>query len=423
MAIDCTRREFLGSTAVAAGAAPGSNDRIGFASIGVGNRGTEHLRVLLKRGAEENVRVTAVCDVFQRYLNRAVSLSHTEGYLDYRRVLERKDVDAVVIATPDHWHARIALDALAAGKHVYLEKPMTLTIEGALAVRNAVRRTGLALQVGPQWTADDAFWKAQAAIRRGSIGKVTWAQSGLGRNFRECLFNAPPFRIDPSVGPQSAGDAYVDWDMWLGHRFGLAPKIPFNPEHFFRFRKYWAYSGGLATDLLYHRLAPMLLAIAGPNGEYPQRVQCAGGLYVEKDGRDIPDTILYTIDYPSEFSVFLVSTLTNSTQVPTRIYGKHGTMEIERVGELTHGGDPVLTANGEFEQEFKLANDGYGAVRLVSDVRRDMLGNFIDAIRGKGALYCNAELGAATMVAIRMGIDAWRQRKVMTWDAANERVI
>src|SRR5262245_56037131 len=113
--------------------------------------------------------------------------------------------------------------------------------------------------------------------------------------------------------------------MWLGHEWGLAPKIGFNAEHFFRFRKYWPYNGGVATDLLYHKLATLLITLAGPDGAYPTRVSAAGGLYVEKDGRDIPDTFLLTIDY-SQFSVFLVSTLTNDTQLPDRVYGKHGTM-------------------------------------------------------------------------------------------------
>ena len=202
--------------------------------------------------------------------------------------------------------------------------------------------------------------------------------------------------------------------MWLGHDFGLAPKIPYNPEHFFRFRKYWPYNGGVATDLLYHKLAPLLLAIAGPNGEYPWRVNASGGLFVEKDGRDIPDTFLLTIDYPSEYSIFLMSTLTNDTQIPDRIYGKHGTMELG-------SGDPELRFNGEFAPEFKQRNDGYTEVRLARKERRDMKGNFIDVIRGNGELHCNAELGAATMVAIKLGVEAYRQRKTMLWDPKQEK--
>src|SRR5262249_26817821 len=165
--------------------------------------------------------------------------------------------------------------------------------------------------------------------------------------------------------------------------------------------------------LLDHKLAPLLLAIAGPNGAYPQRVNASGGLYVEKDGRDIPDTFLLTLDYPQEFSVFLVSTLTNDTQLPDRVYGKHGTMDL--------GGVPLLRFNGDFKDEFKAKNDGKEEARLATKPRRDMVGNFLDVIRGQGTLHCNVELGAATMVAIKLGIEAFRQRKTMQWDAGAER--
>jgi predicted dehydrogenase len=203
--------------------------------------------------------------------------------------------------------------------------------------------------------------------------------------------------------------------MWLGHKWGLAPKIPWNPEHFFRFRKYWPYNGGVATDLLYHKLAPLLIAIAGPNGEYPLRVNANGGLYIEKDGRDIPDTFLMTVDYPSEFSIFLVSTLTNDAQLPDRIYGKYGTMDV--------GGDPLLRANGDMGEEFRSRNDGKDEARITLEARRDLEGNFIDAIRGAGPVHCNVELGCATMVAIKMAVESYRQSKTMVWDAKRERVV
>ncbi|MFO0948791.1 MAG: hypothetical protein U1D30_23185 [Planctomycetota bacterium] len=199
----------------------------------------------------------------------------------------------------------------------------------------------------------------------------------------------------------------------LGHEYGLA-KINWNPEHFFRFRKYWPYNGGVATDLLYHKLAPLLLAIAGPNGEYPARVNACGGQYIEKDGRDIPDTFLLTIDYPSEFSVLLVSTLTNDTQLPDRICGKMGTMDL--------GGDPVLRVNGDFAEEFKAKNGGKTEATLARSSRKDMVGNFLDCIRGNGTLHCNAELGAATMVAIKLGVESYRQSRTMRWDGQKETV-
>jgi predicted dehydrogenase len=416
-----SRRDLLKTAAAVAACgipapahADGANDRIRFGCIGVGGMGTGHVGSLVKRGETDNIEVVAVSDVYQRRVTRAQGICKGEGYKDYRKLLERKDVDAVLIATPDHWHAKIATDALEAGKHVFCEKPMTHTVEQALSLRNAVRRHKSVFQVGPQGTGNDSYWKANEAIKAGRIGKVTWAQGSYNRNARICLFNEHQ-KIDPAAGPDKTGEDHVDWDMWLGHRWGLAPKIPWNPEHFFRFRKYWPYNGGVATDLLYHKLAPLLIAIAGPNGEYPLRVNGNGGLYIEKDGRDIPDVFMLTADFPSEFSIFLVSTLTNDAGIPDRIYGKFGTLDV--------GGEPLLKANGEMGPEFRAKNAGKDEARLAVNERRDMEGNFIDAIRGKVPVHCNVELGAATMVTIKMAVESYRQQKTMKWDAERERVV
>lgn len=392
----------------------GANDRIHMGVIGVGGMGTGHVGSFVKRSEQDNVRVLAVCDVYQRRVSRAKAICQGEGYLDYRKLLDRKDIDAVLIATPDHWHSKISIDAMEAGKHVYVEKPMTHTVEQAIELRDAVRKYKKVLQVGPNGTSSDSFWQARDAIKAGRIGKVTWAHASYNRNARVCLFNTHQ-KIDPTAGPDKTGEDFIDWDMWLGHKWGLAPKIEWNPEHFFRFRKYWPYNGGVATDLLYHKLAPLLIAIAGPDGEYPLRVNANGGQYIEKDGRDIPDTFLMTADYPSEWSLFLVSTLTNDAGIPDRIYGKHGTMEL--------GGEPLLRFNGDFKDEFKAKNDDKEEARIPLKPRRDQAGNFLDAIRGISPLHCNAELGAATMVAIKLAVESYRQRKTMSWDGKKEKVV
>ena len=393
--------------------AAGANDKIRFGVIGCGGMGTGHLNGLVGRSTADNLQVVGVCDVYQRRLTRAKEIGQCDGSLDYRKLLDRNDIDAVLIATPDHWHGKIAIDAMAAGKHVYVEKPMTHTVEQALELRDAVKRYNKVLQVGPQATGSDLVWKAHDALKANRIGKVTWAQGSYNRNARVCLFNDHQ-KIDPAAGPDKTGDDFIDWKMWLGSEWGLAPDIPWTPEHFFRFRKYFPYNGGVATDLLYHKLSPLLLAIAGPQGEQPIRVNGNGGLYIEKDGREIPDVFMLTIDYLQEFSVLLVSTLTNDTQLPDRIYGKHGTMEI--------GGDPRLWFNGDFKAEFQAKNEGKDEVRLTRRPTRDMEGNFIDVVRGVGSLHCNAELGAATMVAIKLGVEAYRQRKTMIWDSEKEKV-
>jgi predicted dehydrogenase len=419
-----SRRQFLKNSAAVTGgvacaglmpaSAAGANERIRIGVIGCGGQGTGHVHSLVGRAEQDNVSVVAVSDVYQRRVNRAKGVCHGEGYLDYRQLLERPDVDAVLIATPDHWHAKVSIDAMDAGKHVYCEKPLTHTVEQALQVRDAVKRYKKIFQVGPNATANDSYWKAREAIAAGRIGKPTWAHGSYNRNARVCLFNEHQ-KIDPTAGPDKTGEDYINWDMWLGHQWGLAPKIAWTPDHFFRFRKYWPYNGGVATDLLYHKLAPLLIAMAGPNGEYPSRVNACGGLYIEKDGRDIPDTFLLTADYPTDWSLFLVSTLTNDSGLPDRIYGKYGTLEL--------GGEIKLRFNGDFEKEFIDKNQGEDAARIPLEPRRDLEGNWIDAMRGKGPVYCNVDLGCATMVAIKMAVESYRQRKTLLWDARQEKVV
>src|SRR5262245_1740619 len=235
-----SRRDFLRSSTVAAASAmafsrsvytaiAGANDRITFAVIGCGGMGTGHLNSLVKRSEADNIKVLAVSDVYQRRLTRAKNICGGEAHLDYRHIIDRKDIDAVLIATPDHWYAKISIDALESGKNVYCEKPMTHTVEQAIKLRDTVKHTGKILQVGPNGTANDSYWQAHEAIKAGRIGKVTWAHGSYNRNARICLFNVHQ-KIDPTAGPDQAGEDYIDWDMWLGHKWGLAPKISWTPD-------------------------------------------------------------------------------------------------------------------------------------------------------------------------------------------------
>ena len=421
-----SRRSFLKSSALAATTAAfgtsvpstvlGANDRINLAFIGTGGRGTGLMRGVVSRSVEENVRVAAVCDVFRKRLDQAKEISGGDDYMDYRKVLERDDIDAVVIATPDHWHSKMSIDAMDAGKHVYCEKPMTLTCEQAIEVRDAVRKYNKVMQVGPQRTAQDKWWNARDMIRDGSLGKVTWAQGSWNRNNRgRSVFGTSSRRDDP-VGPHMTGEGYVDWDMWLGHEWNLAPRLPWHPNRFFYFRGYFDYNGGVATDLLYHFLAPLQIAIAGENGEYPTRVSAGGGLFDNEDGREVPDVFMMTADYPSKWTASLESVLTNEHYRPARIYGRYGTME------LTESSSHIdMKATKTFEDKFSEMNNGYDHMIVPSEGgRRDMFGNFFDVIRQGGELNCNVDLGATTMVAIKMAVESYRRSKTMIWDAEKE---
>ncbi len=434
-----SRRTFLKSAAFAAPmlAMPaaswariaGSLDRINIGSIGTGGMGTAHLDSLVKKSEKENIKVQMVCDVYRRRLNNSVKMiggSESSGVMEYERVLDNKDINAVIIATPDHWHTKIAIDAMHAGKDVYCEKPLSHTIEQAIECRDAVRKTGRVLQVGPQRTSENRWWKAGEAIKAGRIGPVVWSQGSYCRNSREGQFNWP---IDPGTGPQNppTSDKYVDWERWLGVKYGLAPQIPYNEDHFFRFRKYYAYNGGVATDLMYHWLSPLLLAIHGPNGAYPRRVMSGGGQYIEKDGRDIADTMLLTADYDTH-SVFLSSVMVNDVGVPEMIRGQKGQME-------PSGGGWKVTEQGTWKDEFRAANKdvlknppekGNASFTIDADGDkdgRDHENNWLDAIRGKAKPNCNVELGCAVMVAIKMGVESYRQSKVFTWDSKAEKAV
>lgn len=452
-----TRRDFVRTGAGAAAAfvlpamswaqAPGANNRLRMAIIGCGGMGSHHLGSLMDRRERDKLTITRVCDVYRRRLNNAIKRMEggsNSGTMEYREVLDDREVDAVVIATPDHWHTKIAIEAMEAGKDVYCEKPLSLTVEQAIQCRDAVKRTGRTLQVGPQATSDDRYWKAQRAIREGRIGKITWSQGSYCRNSRGGQFN---WHIDPDAGPKNQKDAdgYIWWDRWLGHEWGLAENIPWNADHFFRFRKYFAYNGGVATDLLYHKLAPILLAVSGPNGEYPRKVVASGGKYIEKDQRDIPDTFVMTVDYPSEHTVVLVSVMTNDVGIPDVIRGQFGTLQFS--GEFDTGttGDSILVAEqGEWWPEFRDRNSGEfpftmkrndkgeekpdpepgrAKFEIHASPRRDHMGNFLDAIRESAPLACNIDLGCSTMVAIKMGVEAYRSEKTLLWDAKAEKVV
>jgi predicted dehydrogenase len=376
--------------------------------------GTAHATRLAENVEAENVHISHVCDVYKRRLMHVATVTGGSPTMEYREIIDATDVDAVVIATPDHWHTKIAIEAMESGKDVYCEKPLSHTIEQAIACRNAVHRTGRILQVGPQGTSAPRYWAARKAIQADRIGKVTWSQASYCRNSSGGQFN---WHIDEDAGPHqpTEHEGHVWWDRWLGWEWNLAPKIDWNADHFFRFRKYFAYNGGLATDLLYHRLAPFLRAIEGANGAYPSRVVASGGTYLEKDERDIPDTFLMVADYPSEHSIVLASVMTNDVGLDTVIRGQHGTMFVDE--------GPKLVGQGAWEAEFKAKNGGEMEAILETEPRRYHMGNFFDAIRNGDELACNVDLGCATMVGIKMAVDALRYDKVLHWDASQERVV
>ncbi|HTS78517.1 MAG TPA: Gfo/Idh/MocA family oxidoreductase [Bryobacteraceae bacterium] len=400
----------------------GANDRINIGVIGVGGRGSSDAANFAKFGADHNAcQVVAVADCYQKRINAAKArLKIDDGYLDYREIINRKDIDAVVVATPDHWHARVALEAMDHGKDVYLEKPMCHTIEEARQLVNTVKETGRVLQVGSQTTSADQWWKAKKAIADGMIGKMIMSQGSYHRNSVEGEWN---YKIDDAAGPDASGENYIDWKMWLGS----ASKRPYDADRFFRFRKFWDYSGGIATDLFYHVVAPMNICWDRP--QFPSKVSAGGGIYIFKDTREVPDTFHLIADYPEGHSLVLSSTMANSQHIPGLIRGHDGTIimvengmfesrtdniilrpEVRRVREGTEFVRKPINPDYKFGlDEQKIPVEQYDSMTAHID-------NFLSCMRTRQKPHLDVETGACAQVVISMAVDSYRQGKVLYFD-------
>jgi predicted dehydrogenase len=392
---------------------------IGIGMIGVGGMGSGHVGELLDRekGGEKQ-QIRAICDCYVKRQNgnknrvKEVVGRDVETCFDYKKLLERDDIHAVVIATPDHWHAQISIDAMNAGKDVYCQKPVTLTIPESLEVRDTSYATGRVFQCGSQRCSQDFFWQARKFIEKGGIGKVLWAQGDYSRNSaggpndRGGEWNWP---IDPGASPdKSSGENYIDWERWLGP----AKKRPFSKARFFQFRKYWDYSGGIATDLLYHLIAPLTIALGV---SAPEKGSAAGGIFVQHDDREVPDTFMVTLDYPEDVTLVLTSSMANRQGNPIVIRGHKATIRQHEEGMQ-------VTAENEFKDWF---TKEFGAPEIIvkNEQRDDHMTNFLKACRERGATHCDPETAYRAMAATRMGCDSWRQDKVIFWDNAKEKYV
>ncbi|MDR3717965.1 MAG: Gfo/Idh/MocA family oxidoreductase [Bryobacteraceae bacterium] len=401
MSDSTTRRTFLKTATAATGILPatssahvlGANDRIRLGMIGVGGMGSEHLSLLMKQSEEKaDIAVVAVSDIYQARKDRAQALAHLPAsavHHDYRDLLNRADVDAVFIEAPDHWHAQMALDALAAGKDVYLQKPMTLTLEEARAVTAAVKKHQRVLQVGSQHLSDERYHRARAIIQSGEIGDLLWAQTTYSGNVFTGYWN---YRIEPEAAPST-----LDWNRWLGP----APKRPFSAERYFRWRKYWDYSSGIASDLYYHRLAPLMFAMNVPA---PTRVCGAGGIYVQKD-REVPDTFACLIEFPACYIAVSGSTAAalSNTYMPPVIYGHKGAIVFEHSAvHVVH--EPLFGQAAGNDVRIDTGDDHLHLAHIR---------NFLDCMRSRNEPRLGPELGERTMAAIRLGVDSYRQDRLL----------
>ncbi|MBN2292181.1 MAG: Gfo/Idh/MocA family oxidoreductase, partial [Pirellulales bacterium] len=285
--IPVSRRSFIQTTGAAAAAATwtansysavvGANEKIRVGFIGAGGMANAHMNTINALREKNNVESVAVADCWKTRAAQGAANVGTKNVLtDYRKVLDMKEVDYVTIATPEHRHCEMTLDALDAGKPIYCEKPMTHTLPEAQAVVKKQKETKLPLQVGVQAMSDDSYISAGKAIAEGVIGQVVQAQIEYVRRYGE----QGPWR-NPSIKDDTPKPADLNWSDWLGS----APKVPWNPHHYFEWRNYSAYSGGICTDLFIHRITRIMKAC---DLLYPRRVVGMGGIWQWPDGRDLP---------------------------------------------------------------------------------------------------------------------------------------
>jgi predicted dehydrogenase len=302
-----SRRSFLKKaigTAIITGAAPGilhgkphvtelhherdqrkfsANDQINVAVIGMGIMGFSNARTTIQ---VPGVKLVGVCDLYSGRLDRSKEVFGNDLFTtkNYQEILDRKDIDAVIIATSDHWHDRISIDAMSKGKHVYCEKPMVHKLEEGAAVIAAQKKTGMVFQVGSQRVSSIVTQKAQELFESGVIGELVLVETW---NDRQGPNGAWQYSI-----PTDAQNGTVDWDKFIGD----APKVTYDPVRFFRWRNYQDYGTGIAGDLFVH-LFSGLHTVTSSKG--PNRIYATGGLRYWKDGRDVPDIITGLYDYPA----------------------------------------------------------------------------------------------------------------------------
>jgi predicted dehydrogenase len=386
---------------------PMSGDPIRLGIIGFGIRGPQLCRALgfatkewlssMKEAADKNsndtrlssfleqenlnLQITAVCDLFEVREQEAADSFSTDKvkvkiYKNHQDLLASKDVDAVVISTADHWHAPIAIAALQAGKHVYLEKPMTHNIAETYALQEAVKNSGLVFQVGHQHRQTQSFVTAQDVVNKKILGHVSLVTTNTNRNSDN---GAWQYTIHEKANPST-----VDWKQFLGN----APDIPFNAEHFFRWRKWWSYGSGLSGDLMVHDYDRINCVL---KMGIPKTVVSSGGIYTHRDGRTVPDVMQINMEFPDfstgssqeagkEKGMTLIysATLGNQYNRPTLLMGHDATMEL--------GNDLVLYADSN-STRFKDMLEAGTVDANVPLYRYDPSANAVDGITSATSKY------------------------------------
>ncbi len=424
---------FLASAQAQAGrgGAVAANDHIQIALIGAGGQGMYDTRTAVQ---VPGVKLVAVADCYQGRLDHSKEVWGSDVFTtrDYAEILARKDIDAVIIGTPDHWHKQASVDAMKAGKDVYCEKPMIhLYADGPEMIETA-RSTGRILQVGSQRVSSIVYGKAKELLASGAIGQLNMVTAHWDRN---SSIGAWSYTVPPDASTESC-----DWPRFLG----TAPRIPFNAEHFFQWRKWRAYGSGVAGDLFVHLFSGTHF-ITGSHG--PTRGMATGGLRFWKDGRDVPDVMLALFDY-TDFNLSLrVNFVDGGSESEGLIFtGSEGTMEIGG-GGVTVSRSPREKAPGlsigtfteamqkqiqaeyaekypatHFQGEPPLAFERYQAPPGYSD-SYDHFHNFFDSVRTRKPVVEDGVFGFRAAGAALLSNLSYEKGTVVGWDPEGMKLV
>lgn len=392
------------SQAPSTGRVIGANDRILVGYIGVGGQGMAHVKTQKQHAADNNITQVAVCDVSKFRQNHAKEAigGDVKMYDDYRKLLENKDIDAVTIATVDHWHTKTSIAALESGKHVYCEKPMTRYLQEAFDLHDAVKRTGKVFQLGSQGCSAAGWHKAAEMIQAGKIGKMVWAQGYYCRNNPAGEWN---YTIQPWA---TAGD--INWDAW---QQPVKKKTGFNADAYFRWRKYYPYCAGLLGDLVPHRLNPLMLATGNP--EYPKRVVSIGTKSVHSDKntqgtpeRDVPEHVEILAEFPSGVILTVVCSTVAAKSPGFVIYGHKASLDIGSSGEsIQVTVEQPFAEGGKFEDD-KLENQTIKGLTPTEDIGAHEK-NWFECIRANNQ-KTNANIELATQAQTVISLAEMSQR-------------
>jgi predicted dehydrogenase len=382
-----------------------------------------------------NIIFNGVCDIFEIEADNAQKTVSDSGhqakkYENWKDLVHAEDIDAVIIATPDHWHAPMAIEAARAGKHVYIEKPMTHKMQETYDLYDIVKKTGIVLQLGHQFRQTESYGKAKELIRKDVLGKITMIQTNTNRN-------SPNGAWQYDIHPE-ASERTIDWQQFLGN----APQVPFNKDHFFRWRKYWAYGTGLSGDLLTHDYDAInqILDLG-----IPKYVSASGGIYFFKDGREVPDVFNVLFEYPDRDLTFQYSaTLANEYSRPNVIMGHDATMEVGNTlmvyPDRSSTRYEKMIGDGKIDLELPLFSytsgaEGLDAITTATeryfaskgllytfrdgkrvDVTHLHIADWLDSIRTNSQPSCHIGYGFEEAVAAHMGTLSFKLGRKIEWD-------